>query len=334
SAEFIRGGCRESPSWDAWKPPVKRANFDRHMAPLLDAGERTRFILRVDADGFHRVSAQYDCTNEFLASFLASVLHPDTKGAKKRAWAHLKDVAGFTRYLFPDYAAIRLTLVEGMLKHGRIQNAFKKCREDADKTVIGVDGQYSTLLSGLYQTQHGRAGVDPKNGIHVQISAQCMGSVLLVQPAPSEGTAHIKKALLEAVGRGNGATQVRMICADAPVSLDESVLRTSFTRLQCLAMGPLHIALKVEQASGGKRTPLSNLARRCIVKFSKGIDDGRPYYRRQKRVTDAPLLEDAVASLSDASAARIKLAIGADGYAELRYRSIASFARGMAALCK
>eukprot|EP00959_Pyramimonas_sp_CCMP1952_P260889 5455104-Pyramimonas_sp.AAC.1 len=110
------------------------------MVLLLDAGERARFILRVDAGGFHRVSAQYYCTNELLASFLASVLHPDAKGAQKRAWAHLKGVAGFTRYLFPDYAAIHLTLVEGMLKHGRIQNAFKKCREDADKTVIGVDG--------------------------------------------------------------------------------------------------------------------------------------------------------------------------------------------------
>eukprot|EP00959_Pyramimonas_sp_CCMP1952_P000698 13554-Pyramimonas_sp.AAC.1 len=30
-----------------------------------------------------------------------------------------------------------------------------KCRQNADKTAIGTDGQYSTLMSVLYQTQHG-----------------------------------------------------------------------------------------------------------------------------------------------------------------------------------
>eukprot|EP00959_Pyramimonas_sp_CCMP1952_P159182 3329202-Pyramimonas_sp.AAC.1 len=66
-----------------------------------------------------------------------------------------------------------------------------------------------------------------------------------------------------------------MICSDAPASLEESALRESFRRLQCIAKDPLHIALKVEQASNEKRTRLSNLIRKCIVKFSKGLDDGR-----------------------------------------------------------
>eukprot|EP00959_Pyramimonas_sp_CCMP1952_P065058 1358405-Pyramimonas_sp.AAC.1 len=80
----------------------------------------------------------------------------------------------------------------------------------------------------------------------------------------------------------------------------------------------------MEQASCEKRVPLSNLIRRCIVKFSKCIGDGRTYYRGQRRVTDAPLLGGAVASLPNVSTERVKLAIGADGYAELPYRSTAS----------
>ena len=333
SAEFIRNGCEGCPSWGEVQHQLTWTDSDRHTALLLDAGERTRFILRSDAGPFHRISDHYYCTNDFLASFLSALLNPDTKGSKKRAWARVKDAAGFTGYLFPDDSAIHLSFVEGLLRHCRIKNMITKCREEADKTVIGIDGQYSTLLSVLYQTQHGASGAERKTGVHVQLSVQCMDSVLLVKPAPSEAFVHAKKALLEAVGSANGAMQVRMICSDAPISLEETALRAAFPRLQCLSKDPLHIALKVEQASGEKRTPLSNLIRRCIVKFSKGLDDGKPYYRGQRRRTDSQSLEDAMSSLSDAAAARAMSAIKAEGYPERPYRNAVSFIKDIASLC-
>ncbi|CAK0884456.1 unnamed protein product, partial [Prorocentrum cordatum] len=272
---------------------------------------RPRSILRSDAGPFHRISEHYHCTDDFSAPFLSALLHPDTEGSRKRAWARVKDAAGFTGYIFPGDPAIHLTFVGGLLKHCRIKNTIAKCREEADKTVIGIDGQCPTLLSALHQTQHGASGAERKTGVHVQISVPRMDSVLLAKHAPSEALMHAKKALLEAVGNANGAIHVRTICSDAPISLEDTALRAAFPRLQCLSRGPLHIALKVEHASGEKSTPSSNLIRRCIAKFPKGFDDG-----------------NLITVGSDGMSA-----IKAEGYPEQPRRNAVSFMKDIASLC-
>ncbi|CAK0845663.1 unnamed protein product [Prorocentrum cordatum] len=101
---------------------------------------------------------------------------------------------------------------------------------------------------------------------------------------------------------------------------EDAALRAAFPRLQ------------VEQASGEKRTPLSTLIRRCIAKFSNGLDDVKPHYRGQRRRTDSKSLDDAMSSLSDASVARATSAIEAAGYPERPHRNAVSFVKDIAAL--
>ena len=61
---------------------------DRRINILLDMQD-TRFVLKRDTAGFHRVSKHLFCSDKFLWGFMAAVLHPDTKGAQSRVVAML-----------------------------------------------------------------------------------------------------------------------------------------------------------------------------------------------------------------------------------------------------
>ena len=122
--------------------------------------------------------------------------------------------------------SIHKTLVEKRLAHPMIKAMTEKARSHADKTVVGIDGQHSTLLSVLYQTRHGDrkedADLPHTPGLHVQLSVQTQDTVLLVKPYPSEG--HQIGALREAVGR-SGAAEVKLVLSDNPCALESSQLR-------------------------------------------------------------------------------------------------------------
>ena len=53
--------------------------FDRTITTLLDV-DNARYILSEDEHAYHWLSAQYCCTNRFLACYLAALIHPTKKG--------------------------------------------------------------------------------------------------------------------------------------------------------------------------------------------------------------------------------------------------------------
>ena len=180
SALILRRGLEKSPSWPKEKDALTTLSggrLDRDIELLLDINGDTRYILRCDGKRYHRVSAQLLCTDGYLFKFLAVLLHPTTKGAGERVLAALGENAGYTRYLLPSKRDIFRTMAEDMLRHPIMRKMREICRRAADKTVIGIDGQCSTLLSVLYQRKHGeRVRASSNNaGLHVQLSVQCPG---------------------------------------------------------------------------------------------------------------------------------------------------------------
>ena len=180
SARIIRLGLERSPSWLKEKDALATSSggrLDRSLELLLDVDGDTRYILRCDEKRYHRVSSQFLCPDAFLLNFLAVLLHPTTKGASDRVLAALGDKAGWARYLIPSKRAIFHTMAEDVLRHPVVRRVREVCRHVADKTVIGIDGQYSTLLSVLYQQKHGHRtqGSSTKSDLHVQLSVQCPG---------------------------------------------------------------------------------------------------------------------------------------------------------------
>ena len=65
------------------------------------------------------------------------------------------------------------------------------------------------------------------------------------------------------------------------------------------AQDPLHIALRVERASGNKKTELSRKVRRIMLPLGLHADDGRPVYRKHGReLSSQSLLPNALASMT------------------------------------
>ena len=167
--------------------------------------------------------------------------------------------------------------------HGRSnrhisQVANDQCRNNVDKTAVGIDGQFSIFLGVLYQIPHGAPhhaddmsvisdgdteadaeGAEVDSGdeeaetdIHVGLSVQCATAVLGVFPKPSEGVSHQVKSLEAALGPG-GAAQMRMTASDAPEQLDSPEYWEKFPNAECIVKDPLHIPLKTEQTTKEKK---------------------------------------------------------------------------------
>ena len=86
--------------------------------------------------------------------------------------------------------------------------------------------------------------------MHVLLSVRCPDMVLLIQPAKSENAPELISALNTAVGPDSKHV-VRAISTDSPYGLDAPELRTEFPNVVCVIMDALHVALKVEKATGG-----------------------------------------------------------------------------------
>ena len=121
----------------------------------------------------------------FLNAFLGALIHPDTKGSYERVLGFLRDRMGWRGFLLPTYRAIYHTLCERLLAHRVVTRIISDCRKSVDKGVIAIDGQYSTLLSVLYQTPHGqkidRSVTSDQQDLRTVLSVQCKDAVLLAQ---------------------------------------------------------------------------------------------------------------------------------------------------------
>lgn len=100
-----------------------------------------------------------------------------------------------------------------------------------------------------------------------------------------------------------------------------------------VAKDPLHVALKVEQATGGSATELSILMRRIVGKFAFGYDDGEPLFMCTSSVPDCISLVDAISAMSEVSARRRTQAIRRHGYGAAPYKRADQFVKDVAALC-
>jgi hypothetical protein len=211
------------------------------------------------------------------------------------------------------------------------------CRAAADKRVVGIDGQHSTLLSVLYQTPHGgkrdKSKEEPTDGSHVMLSVTCYDSVLLTKAAPSEFFTWQFEALKEAVGEG-GAEDVLILLSDDPIALDKAPLFEHFVNATCVAKDPIHVALKIELASGEKVTAFSLLLRRCLQKFRCGVEDRKPYHRSGHPTPRSVSLATAMSSMTTQKAAAKVKGINNDGYETIPYRSADSFVQDVAAIAK
>ena len=128
--------------------------LDQEMRLLLDV-EDTRYILLCDVCEYHRISGFYYATDRHLTAFLATLIHQDTKGARSRVNASMRDRCDWRGFLLPTDHRLYLSLCEAVLQHPFTTTLLSKMRESMDKAVLGIDGQYSTLLSVLYQAKHG-----------------------------------------------------------------------------------------------------------------------------------------------------------------------------------
>ncbi len=216
------------------------------------------------------------------------------------------------------------------------------------KRVMCIDGQYSTLMSVVYQKPHGSDSANQdcgKTDIHVFHTVRADSATLLVKPQYSEAQSCQLDSLSEATA---GATvestraaraEVELLFSDSPSALDDDVskrgrtsLYSTFPNLLCVAKDPIHVALRVELARGGAVSPCSVCIRRCMVKFRRGGDDGCEYFRKGMRVPECLRLRDAIHAMSERVSEKRVSRIEKSGYTEMPYFTSKDFVLDIAAI--
>jgi hypothetical protein len=338
AAHRIREQMKRSPSWPACcatsmkKGPAK---FDKLAALLLDVDD-TRYILKEDTNQFHQISAQYWCTDKHLWLFLAALIHPDTKGAFSRVSAFMKERCGSQGDLLPKDPSIFHTLCEVLFQHPVIKASIDAARREFPKDMITIDGQWSSLLSVLYQHKHGQRKptqvnqFDPRK--HVALSVRCPEAVLGIKAQPSEKLEYQLEALQEAVGV-DGPSKVRALGSDRPDELDDPATHTCFYNLECVFGDAMHISFKVEQAKGSIAKSFGGVLKRCLAKFKYASADRSPYYKKGGPLPRAQTLEVAMASMTRQTAKGHMRKIRTNSYPQCAYDSANAFVIDLAAMC-
>jgi hypothetical protein len=326
-----------SPSWNDKKQELETLSarsLAHHTCILLDM-EDTRYILRDDIQPFHQISTDYVATDKHLWGFLAALLHPHTKGAHARVQAHMAARCDWKSELLPKDPAIFKTLCEAILAHPLVIRAMDKCRAEANVSWLGGDGQYSTLMGVLYQTPHGKRKLVNDGphapGARVNFTVQGPDAVLLTKPLPSEGPQHVIPAYLEAVGSAN-TYKVQGVASDKPGDIDVPELYEAFENLMCVGKDGLHVALKVEQASGEHVTEVSALLRRCLVKYRQPTSYRGPYYTKATGGHRASTLPAALAAMTDRECTKTIKIIKERSYPERAYARPQDLVKDIAAI--
>ena len=217
--------------------------------------------------------------------------------------------------------------------HAAVGQIVGRYRAAADKSVIAIDSQFSTLMNVTYQAPHGvlidHNQPDAPNNCKCFHTVRCAKSVLLVKPKRSEQGSLQIDSVVEAVGEDVAA--VRLLLTDNPVVVDVPETYDRLTELEGVAGDPLHIAMKMEEATN--RRQLSVDVRRCVRKFSQPSDDGQPYFRAGAQCPPLPKLGDVIAELTQPMQKRIVDRIAAENYPGAPYASGLDFVKDIAALC-
>ena len=83
-------------------------------------------------------------------------------------------------------------------------------------------------------------------------------------PVADEGEQNQMQALIDAVGE-DGPDKVKAICSDSPEIIDTTGMRDKFPNFVCPIKDPVHIAMKVEQSTGEKKTQFPWVPLQAIV---------------------------------------------------------------------
>ena len=190
-------------------------------------------------------------------------------------------------------------------------------------------------MSVLYQNKHGSKKTmgDQVDPLKSMITVRAVDAILLSKPMPSEGLPHLLVCLLEAVGAG-AESEVMELLSDTPERLDADETFAAFPSLLCIAKDQLHVVLKIEQASGEKRTVFSSGLRCCLWKLRHGLEDNLPYYREGVPTMRTPALRSVMNDMTNTVARQRKLQIAAVGYGRTPYVTVMDFLKNVAALAK
>ena len=102
---------------------------------------------------------------------------------------------------------------------------------------------------------------------------------------PRNGTDLDQMGTLDLCVGPKGRDETLMIASDSPVVLDNPATFNRYQKLQCISGDAVHLAFRVEQASGRKKSWLSKLIRRTTVKFRNPARQDYPYHDHKSSPT-------------------------------------------------
>ena len=343
SAKLLRVQLIKSPSWWQRKATLqkKSVRLQYDIVTLLDH-DSARYILEEDARVYHRVSKKFYATDSFLQTCFCVMLHPDNDSVAS-IMRMLRDKYKQSADQLPaDSGPICISLIDALLKHPSVMKACTECRRIANKKVLAIDAQFSTLMNVLYQVPHGSNTEEGANDANESQHRHCIHTVraadtlLLTVTRKGEGFedqfASLSAAVVSAEQGDTSTDEVEMIYSDAPARLDKARLYSGFQNLCCLAKDPIHVALKVEKAFNGRSVELTNRLRIVMHKFAYGQDDGHPYYKQGGAIPHAPKLNEVTQRMSKATAQRRVPDLYRGDYGSIPYRRALDFLKDIAAL--
>ena len=337
SADLIRGELTSCPSWKSSELSKGRVgtHVDDHFSLLLD-GPNTRYVLRDELHKYHPLGQSFWCTDYFLNSFVAAMLYSPSRGGFQMYISRLADECGLKGPLLPAATGPLIGNIVGkLMSHPSILDIVQHIRDSTPKTIIEIDAQYSVLNNVLYQIPHGEArdglALD-ESEMHAIITVRASRTTLIVSPKPSENIRYQLQAIAEVLPT-SPSNEVGLIFSDDPVKLDD-LATFSLMPNAILAKDPIHIALKVEKASGGSRTPLSRCLRRILMKFIVPYDDQLGYASKGSTHGYSYDAWGIASAMSDATARRHFRRMESKGYSDTPYTEPMQFVTDIAALMK
>ena len=172
-----------------------------------------------------------------------------------------------------------LSLFETLMHHLVVKKSAYICRSQAANTVLSVDGQ----LRGYQSMDHAQEW-------HCIRAVRGVDSLLLARPTVNEGHLDLLQSLVSAtqgfqMDRVSQTGNVRMIFSDTPAKLGNPDVYAVFHNVECIATGPLHIALNIDRAYGENESELTVLLRRCLNKLSLMGNESSSYFRNRDPVS-------------------------------------------------
>ena len=160
-----------------------------------------------------------------------------------------------------------------MLETTTCRDMMTRARASARTEALCFDGSMKGLMNELYQVPFGRTkspGEDPVGSQHVIGSLLCPDGVLECRCGGAE-----RDALLGCLG-----TLPRRDCkvffTDRPADYDGDPEVELLLNAAVHAMDPMHVAIRVEGASGERPTALSRALRRALLPLGLRQSDGHP----------------------------------------------------------